>query len=217
MFSLRGRKESLLVGAGLIVAAIAGIGFALATDDEGEEIAVNGIASTTEESTTTSSSSTSTTLGDPTTISPLTEAETTTTVESTTTTVAPTTTIPPTTAAPTTQATTTTVAPETSPTTTAAPTTQAPGTPTAAQWEALRQCESTGRYTVVSANGLYYGAYQFNRQTWDGVAARIGRADLVGVPPNEATPADQDAMALALWLDRGWQPWPTCGLKAQAV
>ena len=121
-----------------------------------------------------------------------------------------TTTAPPTTAA------TTTAAPSTAPSTTAAPST-APSTattepPTAAQWEVLRQCESTGNYTV---KGRYRGVYQFSQATWDWVAS-LDHPSLVGVDPALAAPAVQDAMALALWLRQGWNPWPVCGAAAAA-
>ncbi|MEM7142437.1 MAG: transglycosylase family protein [Actinomycetota bacterium] len=98
-------------------------------------------------------------------------------------------------------------------TTTAAP---APGTPTAAQWEALRQCESSGNYSIVNPDGRYRGAYQFSQATWDWVASTANPA-LVGVDPAAAAPADQDAMALALWLRQGWKPWPHCGQIAAAA
>lgn len=121
--------------------------------------------------------------------------------------------------------TTTTAAPSTTPptddpgpdatTTTAAPA-PAPGSPTAAQWEVLRQCESSGNYSIVSANGRYRGAYQFSQATWDWVAG-MDRPGLVGVDPAAATPADQDAMALALWSRQGWRPWPICGQQAAAA
>ena len=71
----------------------------------------------------------------------------------------------------------------------------------------VRQRESGGNYAIVSANGLYYGAYQFMRSTWDNTAANAGRGDLVGVPPNQASPADQDAMALSLYRWQGKAPW----------
>ena len=71
----------------------------------------------------------------------------------------------------------------------------------------VRQRESGGNYSIVSSNGLYYGAYQFHRQTWDSTAANAGRPDLIGVPPNQASPADQDAMALALYRSQGKAPW----------
>ena len=142
------------------------------------------------------------------------------------TTAAPTTTVPPTTESPP----TTTIATDeakgsetddatkSSPTTTTAPpsTTTATTTgPTEEQWEALRQCESTGNYSAVSISpaARYRGAYQFSRSTWDWVAPQIGADYLVGVDPAEASPADQDRMALALWEINGWAPWPACSKR----
>ena len=98
-------------------------------------------------------------------------------------------------------------------TTTVAPsTTTAAAVPTEEQWEALRQCESSGNYRAVSVApaGRYRGAYQFSRSTWDWVAPKIGAGHLVGVDPAEASPADQDRMAKALWNINGWAPWPAC-------
>ena len=51
-------------------------------------------------------------------------------------------------------------------------------------WAKLRACESTGNYAVNTGNG-YYGAYQFNLQTWHG----LGYPGL----PSDAAPAVQDA------------------------
>ena len=66
-----------------------------------------------------------------------------------------------------------------------------------AQWLlALRNCETGGNYARNSGNG-YYGAYQFLPSTWNAVARRSGRPDLVGVRPDRASPADQDAMVIA--------------------
>ena len=76
----------------------------------------------------------------------------------------------------------------------------------------LRQCESGGNYSIVSANGLYRGAYQFNRTTWNGVAARH-YGHLNGVDPAKASPYDQDRMARALWAEQGRRPWPVCGKR----
>ena len=76
--------------------------------------------------------------------------------------------------------------------------------PSAAQWLALRKCESSDNYSVVSANGLYYGAYQFNQSTWQSVGG-------YGLP-TQASHAEQDYRALYLYRLRGWQPW-TCGSK----
>ncbi len=136
------------------------------------------------------------------------------------------TTVPPTAVAPAATVAPTTVAPSTVPSTTVAPepayTTVAPTTtaaartpPTPEQWEALRQCESSGNYRAISVRprGAYRGAYQFSRTTWDWVAPRIGADHLVGVDPVEASPQDQDRMALALWEINGWSPWPACSRR----
>lgn len=61
---------------------------------------------------------------------------------------------------------------------------------------ALRTCETGGRYDRNSGNG-YYGAYQFLPSTWNSIARKTGRGDLVGVMPHMAAPADQDAMVIA--------------------
>ncbi len=76
--------------------------------------------------------------------------------------------------------------------------------PSGAQWLALRRCESSDNYSVVSANGRYYGAYQFNLSTWQSVGG-------FGLP-TEASHAEQDYRALYLYRMRGWQPW-TCANK----
>ena len=74
--------------------------------------------------------------------------------------------------------------------------------PTPAQWDALRQCESSGNYLVNTGNG-YYGAYQFDQPTWESVGGS-GR-------PHWAEPVVQDARARLLHARRGWHPWPICG------
>lgn len=80
------------------------------------------------------------------------------------------------------------------------------------QLQRLRQCESTDNYGAVSASGSYRGAYQFNQRTWNAVAERHF-AWLVGTDPAQAAPWWQDAMARALWSERGNQPWPICGRR----
>lgn len=115
--------------------------------------------------------------------------------------------------------TTTTPKPKATPPTTQAPATVVPqavapaptgsgATGTEASFLAcVRKRESGGNYAVVSSNGLWYGAYQMTRQTWDSAAQRAGRPDLVGVPPNHASPADQDQLALVLYRWLGKSPW----------
>ena len=65
----------------------------------------------------------------------------------------------------------------------------------------LRSCE--GGYNSWNASGPYYGAYQFDRQTWGTVA---NPADY-----GSASPAEQDNAAYQLYLRSGWRPWPICG------
>lgn len=76
------------------------------------------------------------------------------------------------------------------------------GDPGPAAWAALRNCESHGDYTVNTGNG-FYGAYQFDLQTWQS----MGGSGL----PSDAPPWEQDARAKALYQTRGAQPWPVCG------
>jgi hypothetical protein len=84
------------------------------------------------------------------------------------------------------------------------------GTPTTEQWARLRACESGGNYGAISAGGRFRGAYQFDQQTWDVVTAQAD-PQLQGVDPATAAPADQDAVARALYRSRGASPWPRCG------
>ncbi|HXX90471.1 MAG TPA: transglycosylase family protein [Acidimicrobiales bacterium] len=69
------------------------------------------------------------------------------------------------------------------------------------------QAESGGNYQAVSPDGMYMGAFQFTQATWNLAAQAAGRPDLVGVPPNLASKADQDTVAVALYALDGQQPW----------
>ena len=69
------------------------------------------------------------------------------------------------------------------------------------------QAESGGDYGVVSPNGLYMGAFQFSQPTWNTAAQAAGLGLLVGVPPNLATRAEQDTVAVTLFALDGQQPW----------
>jgi len=77
--------------------------------------------------------------------------------------------------------------------------------PTDQNWYNLRFCESTNDYTAESANGLFYGAYQFEPRTWRTVGGTGN--------PAHAPPEEQDARARLLYARRGDQPWPRdyCG------
>ena len=69
------------------------------------------------------------------------------------------------------------------------------------------QAESSGNYAAVSPNGLYMGAFQFSQSTWNVGARAAGLTNLVGVPPNQASKPEQDAVAVALYALDGHQPW----------
>ena len=74
--------------------------------------------------------------------------------------------------------------------------------PTDEQWAQVRFCESRDNYDIDTGNS-FYGAYQFNLQTWVGVGGSGNPAD--------APPQEQDARARYLYGLRGGQPWPLCG------
>jgi hypothetical protein len=76
----------------------------------------------------------------------------------------------------------------------------------------LRLCESSDTYEAKSANRRYFGAYQFSRATWNDVAGRY-YPWLSGLGPHKASKIEQDAMARALWHERGAAPWPVCGQR----
>ena len=72
----------------------------------------------------------------------------------------------------------------------------------------VSQRESGGDYTIHNSQGSgASGAYQIMPGTWDSIAGSVGRDDLVGMDPAAASPADQDAMAAALYAQRGAGPW----------
>jgi hypothetical protein len=69
------------------------------------------------------------------------------------------------------------------------------------------QAESGGNYGAVSPSGTYMGAFQFSQPTWNFAARAAGLSYLVGLPPNRATKAEQDTVAVALFALDGQQPW----------
>jgi hypothetical protein len=82
------------------------------------------------------------------------------------------------------------------------------GAVTPSTWAQLRACESSGNYATNTGNG-FYGAYQFDVQTWRGL----------GYPgvASQASPAVQDQAAQRLYQSRGWEPWPACSAKLGLV
>ena len=69
--------------------------------------------------------------------------------------------------------------------------------------ERIAQCESGGDPTAVSADGRYFGKYQFSRATWRSVGGRGN--------PARASEAEQDRRARILYRRAGTSPWPVCG------
>lgn len=69
------------------------------------------------------------------------------------------------------------------------------------------QAESSGNYQAISPTGQYMGAFQFSQPTWNEAAQLAGMPTLVGVPPYDASPTDQDLLAIALYNADGEQPW----------
>jgi hypothetical protein len=82
--------------------------------------------------------------------------------------------------------------------------------PTAEQWAGLRRCESGDNYRAAGGGGKFRGAYQFLQSTWNHVA-RMAYPHLDGIDPADASPHEQDAMALALFHIGGASQWPLCG------
>ncbi len=73
--------------------------------------------------------------------------------------------------------------------------------------QCVLQAESGGNYGAVSPGGQYMGGFQFSQSTWNEAANLGGMPQLVNVPPNQATPAEQDDLAIALYNADGQQPW----------
>ncbi len=73
--------------------------------------------------------------------------------------------------------------------------------------QCVLQTESGGNYGAVSPGGTYMGGFQFSQATWNEAAELAGMPGLINVPPNQASPAEQDDLAIALYKADGEQPW----------
>ncbi len=73
--------------------------------------------------------------------------------------------------------------------------------------QCVLRVESGGDYQAVSPGGAYMGGFQFSQPTWNEAAQLAGMPQLINVPPNTASPADQDDLAIALYNADGQQPW----------
>ncbi|TXS45674.1 LysM peptidoglycan-binding domain-containing protein [Streptomyces sp. uw30] len=77
-------------------------------------------------------------------------------------------------------------------------------------WDRIAQCESGGNWHINTGNG-YYGGLQFSASTWRayGGTAYAPTAD-------QATRAQQIAVATKVQSAQGWGAWPTCSARAGA-
>ncbi|MER6451765.1 MULTISPECIES: transglycosylase family protein [Streptomyces] len=76
---------------------------------------------------------------------------------------------------------------------------------TASQWDAVAQCESGGNWSINTGNG-YFGGLQFSASTW---AAYGGTA--YAPQANQASKAQQIAVAEKVLAAQGKGAWPVCG------
>ena len=74
----------------------------------------------------------------------------------------------------------------------------------ASTWDALAQCESGGNWAINTGNG-FSGGLQFTPQTWAGFGG-------TGSPEN-ASRAQQIAVAEKVQATQGWGAWPACAAK----
>ncbi|WP_323960385.1 LysM peptidoglycan-binding domain-containing protein [Arthrobacter sp. JZ12] len=74
----------------------------------------------------------------------------------------------------------------------------------ASTWDALAQCESGGDWGINTGNG-FSGGLQFTPQTWAGFGGQGA--------PQDASRAEQIAVAERVLAGQGWGAWPACSAK----
>ena len=72
-------------------------------------------------------------------------------------------------------------------------------------WSAIAACESGGNWGANTGNG-FYGGLQFTQQTWLGYGGGQYASSA-----NQATPAQQIAVAQRVLAGQGIGAWPVCG------
>ncbi|MDX3582726.1 transglycosylase family protein [Streptomyces europaeiscabiei] len=77
---------------------------------------------------------------------------------------------------------------------------------TASEWDAVAQCESGGNWSINTGNG-YYGGLQFAASTW----AAYGGTQYASTA-NQASKAQQIAIAEKVLAGQGKGAWPVCGV-----
>ncbi|WP_338699441.1 transglycosylase family protein [Streptomyces sp. Q6] len=78
---------------------------------------------------------------------------------------------------------------------------------TTSEWDQVAQCESGGNWAINTGNG-YYGGLQFSSSTW---AAYGGTA--YASTANQASKAQQIAVAEKVLASQGKGAWPSCGVN----
>jgi LysM repeat protein len=92
-----------------------------------------------------------------------------------------------------------------SPPAAASVTTAAPASSGGANWSAIAACESGGNWSASTGNG-FYGGLQFTEQTWLGYGGGQYASSA-----NQATKAQQIAVAERVLAGQGIGAWPVCG------
>ena len=95
--------------------------------------------------------------------------------------------------------------PQASPSAAAPASTAAPASSGGANWSAIAACESGGNWSADTGNG-FYGGLQFTEQTW--LAYGGGQ---YASSANQATEAQQIAVAERVRAGQGIGAWPVCG------
>jgi LysM repeat protein len=95
--------------------------------------------------------------------------------------------------------------PQASPPAAAPVSTAAPASSGGANWSAIAACESGGNWSASTGNG-FYGGLQFTEQTWLGYGGGQYASSA-----NQATKAQQIAVAERVLVGQGIGAWPTCG------
>ncbi|GGZ06567.1 LysM peptidoglycan-binding domain-containing protein [Streptomyces poonensis] len=77
-------------------------------------------------------------------------------------------------------------------------------------WDRIAQCESGGDWHINTGNG-YYGGLQFAASTWSGFGGTA-----YAPTADQASKAQQIAIAAKVQRTQGWNAWPVCSARAGA-
>ncbi|WP_432122386.1 FG-GAP-like repeat-containing protein [Streptomyces sp. S1] len=83
------------------------------------------------------------------------------------------------------------------------------GAASVATWDRVAACESSGNWSIVSSNGLYYGGLQITKTNWDHYGGRQYSSY-----PHQASKKEQILIAEKVLADQGAGAWGGCGSQA---